>query len=188
MTPISYTFKKSAITKAQHLELAEQGIIIKQDGHVDVLIPYQAIQSIRLCYTPVRYRENNYSCIIKYGSTITKILSTSYESMTNFSSHADTYNPFVTQLIEKTKAINSSVKINTGQTPVMFYGSIIFVFLMIALLFAVFTLLPVSGTTSIFIKLALVGYYLFYLLKSFRVNKPKQITGTVLPPDILPTV
>lgn len=185
---ISYTFKKSAITKVQHFELAEQGIVIRQEGNVDALIPYQFIQSIRLCYSPVRYRENNYSCIIKYGSTTTKILSTSYDSMANFSNNADTYNPFVTQLVEKVKAINPSVKINTGQTPAMFYGSIIFTFLMIALLFAVFTLLPVSGSFSIFIKLALVAYYLFYLFKSFKVNKPKQITDTTLPQDILPSI
>ena len=188
MTLTSYTFKKSAITNVQHFELAEQGVIIKQDGSVDTLIPYQFIQNIRLCYSPVRYREENYSCTIKYGSTTTKILSTSYDGIASFSNHADTYNPFVIELTEKTKALNPAVKIHSGQTPIMFYSSIVFTFLMIALLFAGFTLLPLNGTLSIFIKIALIAYYLFYLLKSFSVNKPKQITETTLPQNILPNV
>ncbi|TZF83604.1 hypothetical protein FW774_08990 [Pedobacter sp. BS3] len=185
----SYIFRKSALEKTQYWELTDEGILCRQEGKTDALIPYQKVQSIRLSYLANnRYRLNNYCCKITAGQKTADILSSSYEGMATFNNQADTYIPFVKELVKRVKNTNPYCNLYAGQTPFVFYGNIAFTFVIVVILFLIFYYLPISGGLSIFVRLMLIGYYAIFLVKSFRVNKPQQITGYEIPANILPEI
>jgi hypothetical protein len=185
----NYTFRKSAIEKPQHWELTEQGLLHAQQGRREILTPYAEIQNIRLLYLPNnRYRLNNYCCKITMANkTVHDINSCTYQSFATFGDQAETYIPFVKELVQKVKAANPGCKILAGQTPFAYYGNIVFVVVAVTFVFLLFSWLPVDyGKFYIIIKLILIAYMGIYLAKSIRVNKPKQLDGTEIPDTVLP--
>lgn len=183
----SYTFKKSAFEKIQHWELTDNGLSFKQEGKTDALIPYQYISTIRMQYKPFRYRTYNYSCIISTGTSSVELFSTSYEGFADFSDLRETYTPFVKELVKTVQENNPNCIIQVGQTSSVFFGTLALnIFLLFVLLGLVY-FIPIQGNMSIVIKLVLVGYYFFYVVKSFKKNKPKQATSSEIPSEVLPS-
>jgi pilus assembly protein TadC len=184
-----YSFRKSVIEKPQYWELTDQCILMKQEGGHDLQIPYSQVQSIRLRYLPNnRYRTNNYCCSIAFEQTALDIYSSSYEGIASFSNEAATYVPFVKELVQRAKAANPLCTVYTGQKPIVYYGNAVFTVVMVIALFLLFHYLPVSMGLGIFVKLLLIGYLGIFLIKSLRVNKPRQLTGSDVPANVLPEI
>ncbi len=184
---IVYSFRKSALEKPQYWQLTDECITMEQEGGRSVRIPYSWVKSIRLRYLANnRYRTNNYCCSITVPEGTLDIYSSSYKGFADFSNEAATYVPFVRELVQKVVAANPSCILYSGQKPAVYYGNIVFTIAMVAVLFMVFYYLPVSMGFSIVVKLMLIGYLSIFLIKSFRVNKPRQFTGTEIPANVLP--
>jgi len=185
----NYTFKKSAIEKSQYWELTEQGIVRRQQGRNDMHIPYSKVQSIRLLFLANnRYRLNNYCCRITAGKTVLDIYSSSYEGVGKFGEQASTYVPFVKELVQKTKTAHPACRILTGQTAAVYYGNLLLTVIVVIGLMLIFQYLPISWGLSLIIKLLLIGYLGFYILKSIKVNKPRQVEGSEIPDYCLPKI
>lgn len=185
----NYTFRKSAIEKAQRWELSDQGLLRSQQGHHDILIPYTKIQKIRLFYHPNnRYRLNNYCCKIIITNNIAfEINSCTYESFASFYAQSETYIPFVKELVQKVKAANKDCKMIVGHTAPTYYGNIVFVVVAVLILFLLFSWMPADYRNFIIvIKLIVIVYMGIYLAKSIRVNKPGHFEGTEIPDRVLP--
>jgi hypothetical protein len=160
---------------------------MKQEGSRDLQIPYDQVSNIRLRYLANnRYRTNNYCCSITFGQTSLDIYSSSYLGIADFNNQAATYVPFVKELVQKVKAANPSCIVYTGQKPAVYYGNVVFTIVMVVVLFLIFHFLPVSIGFGIIVKLLLIGYLSIFLIKSLKVNKPTQLTGSELPSNILP--
>lgn len=183
-----YTFRKSAIEKPQHLELTENGIqIVKDEGKPKAFVSYKDLESIRLKYLANnRYRTNNYCCQLKVRGATFDIYSNSYKGIGNFVDQAEDYVPFVKELVNLTKIANPNCLLYAGQTPFVFYGNIVAILIMVFFFSLVFHHLPVSPGFNIFVKVALIGYYAVFLVKSFVINKPGQFTGEEIPTYVLP--
>lgn len=185
---ISYTFRKSAIEKAQHWELTENGLSFKQEGKGDAFIPYQHLSSIRILYKPFRFRPNNYSCVITVGTSNAEIFSTSYESIAKFSDLDTTYTPFVKELVQKTSNTNPLCKINAGQSVFTYTWHMALTVLVIVMLLILFSFIPIAGGAAFVIKMLLIGFYIVHIFKSFRVNVPRSIRDGHIPQKVLPTI
>lgn len=185
----NYTFRKSAIEKAQRWEFSDQGLLCSQQGHHDILIPYTKIQKIRLFYHPNnRYRLNNYCCKITLQNQIHyDIYSCTYDGFATFGDQSETYIPFVKELVQKVKAANEDCKMIVGYTAPTYYGNILFVVVALSALFLLFSWMP-AGYRNFFIviKLIVIVYMGIYLAKSIRVNKPGHFEGTEIPDRVLP--
>ncbi len=182
-----YSFRKSVLEKTQYWELTDECILMKQEGGRDLQIPYSEVQNIRLRFLPNnRYRPNNYSCCIAAGQTATDIYSSSYEGIASFSNEAVTYVPFVKELVQKVKDANPLCPVYTGQKAFVYYSNVIFTAVMVIALFLLFHYLPVSMGFGIIVKLLLIGYLGIFLVRSLRVNRPRQLTGSEVPASILP--
>ncbi|MCB0708407.1 MAG: hypothetical protein KDC15_03330 [Chitinophagaceae bacterium] len=185
----NYTFRKSVLEKPQHWELTGQELVCTQEGGANFRIPYTRVQKIRLLYLPNnRYRLNNYCCKITMTNNRTfDINSCTYESFATFPDQAETYIPFVKELVKNVKAANPDCKILTGQTPFAYYGNIVFVVVAVSFLFLIFSWLPVDyGKFYIIIKLIVIVYMGAYLAKSIKVNKPRQLSVNEIPDYVLP--
>jgi len=186
----NYTFRKSVLEKPQFWELTEQGVACRQENKNDILFSYDKVQSIRLLYLPNnRYRLNNYCCKITVNDRVFNINSCTYRSFATFDDQAETYVPFVKELVRKVKTANPDCTLRTGQNPATWYGNIIFVIIAVLALFFLFNFFPAEfGKFFIVIKLLLIGYMAVYLAKSIKVNKPKQIEGSEIPDNVLPEI
>lgn len=184
----NYTFRKSVLEKPQFWELTEHGVAYKQESKNDILIPYDKVQSIRLLYLPNnRYRLNNYCCKITVNNRVFDINSCTYRSFATFDDQAETYVPFVKELVRKVKTANPNCILRTGQNPSTWYGNIIFVIIAALALFFLFHFFTAEfGKFFIVVKLLLIGYMAVYLAKSIKVNKPKQLEGSEIPDYVLP--
>lgn len=186
-----YTYRKSALQKPQSWELSEQGISYRQEKGTNIQISYSEIESLRLFYHPNnRYRLNNYCCKITLkNQTVYDIYSCTYKGMADFGDQAETYIPFVKELVQKAKSANPACEIWTGHTPFTYYGNIVFVVVAVSFLFLLFSLIPAEYKSGfIFIKLIVIGFMGIYLAKSIKVNKPKKISGTEIPKNVLPQI
>ncbi|MCZ2224930.1 MAG: hypothetical protein LC122_15010 [Chitinophagales bacterium] len=139
-------------------------------------------------YANSRYRVNNYCCkITTRNQAVFDIYSSTYEGFANFLDQAETYTPFVKELVQKAKSANPNCEIRTGQTSLTYYGNILFVVVAVIFLLLIFSFLPGNySKLYFFIKLVAIAYLGFYLVKSIRVNKPSQLTGTEIPDNVLP--
>lgn len=189
VTKSHYSVRNSALEKPRNWELSEQAISCTQEAGINKQILFSDIQKIRLFYHPNnRYRLNNYCCKITSKSRENfEINSCTYNGFADFIDQAETYTPFVKELVQKAKAANPECKLLTGHTPFTYYGNIFFVIVAVAFLFLLFSWVPAEYKNGfIIIKLIVIGYFGIYLAKSIKVNKPKQLDGTEIPGNVLP--
>lgn len=185
---VKYAFRKSAMEKALHFELLDEGFAMAQEGRSTVFIPYQHIQRIQIFYQPFRYRMYNYACIIHCRNIPITIYSTTYASFANFLDLRDTYTPFVSALVQRKNAVNYIGKVLAGNTSFTYYGYIALTAFVIVGLSVVFSLFPLLGTVGFVFNLLLIIYYLSYIIKMFKVNYPRAITNGIVPQSVLPEV
>ncbi|MCO6498495.1 MAG: hypothetical protein J5I50_12630 [Chitinophagaceae bacterium] len=186
-----YTYRKSALEKPQSWELSDQGISCRQEKGTNIQISYPEIESLRLFYHPNnRYRLNNYCCKITLKNQATyNIYSCTYKGIADFGNQAETYIPFVKELVQRTKAANPDCEIQTGHTPLTYYGNIVFVIVAILAVFLIFSVFPDGYKNGfVVVKLIVIGFLGIYLAKSIRVNKPRLIFGTEIPNNVLPQI
>ncbi len=186
-----YTYRKSALQKPQGRELLDQGISCHQERGTNIQISYPEIESIRLFYHPNnRYRLNNYCCKLTLKNQATyDIYSCTYKGIADFGDQAETYIPFVKELVQRAKAANPDCEIRTGHTPLTYYGNIVFVILAVLAVFLIFSMFPDGYKNGfVVVKLIVIGFMGIYLAKSIKVNKPELINGTEIPNNVLPQI
>lgn len=183
----TYAFRKSILEKERHFALLDEGLHVVQEHWPPILIPYERMQSIRVFYQPFRYRTYNYTCIIECNNITLKIYSTSYEAVANFKDLREQYTPFVKELVQRKNAADKTTAMYAGNSSFTYYGYIALIVLTLIGLSVLFSFIPFVGTIGVVLNLFLMAYYLGYTLKMFRVNYPRQMTGGIVPDNVLPT-
>ena len=180
---ISYFVKRNAFSPEEEWLLTDTALIKVVDGAQISNIPLNDITSLRLYYNPLRYRTDNYECelIISAGYKI-KIQSTSYNSFATFDNQANSYNPFVKQMIANLSATNKLAKIFTGLSKKKFV--ITYVISLAIVVFVVYILSFFPGAKLI--RLLMFAYFAFYIIVGFRKNWPKDIVNNHIPEKVLP--
>lgn len=183
---ISYTFRKSASDKLQHWEITEQGLLCTDTDQKN-LVPYGFIQSIRLQFQPYRnFRHNNYRCrITTTNGKVIDILSTSYVGFADFTDEAETYVPFVKELVKTTKSENPNSLIYLGQTTSVYNGNQALILIAIAFALVLIFSFPIGQKRLLSLLLIIIGAWQ-YLRMSKNINQPQTLEGSEIPDYMLP--
>ena len=186
-----YVFRKSFFEKPTEYQIGKDGIVLKNQNVLDKMILFSRIKSIRFEYLPNnRYDlSNRYACTIEtLNNQKYQILSTTYVSLANFQSQAETYIPFVKSLYKTVRKEQPNCIFYVGQSKSKYYGTIIFSVLMFVMAYFILAFLSLGGATVLF-KFVLIGFYGIYLFKSIIRNRPKIIEdGQEIMESVLPDV
>jgi len=182
----AYSERKNAFEKTQFWTIENGFLIKKQEDKMDQIVELKNIKSIQLFYKPHRYRTYNYACrIVTENGLKLEILSTSYESFGDFKNQAETYNPFIQNIVSQTFKKNNRCKIFTGLTVKSFLIQYLLTFL---ILWAVTSLLSAFGSGGQMFRLLVMAFYLYYIIVGFKKNFPKEIYDGKIPEKVLPTL
>ncbi len=182
-----YTFRRSALTTVENWALTPDGLNYSNDGLTYFTYPFQNITSVRLKYQPTRMKTNNYSCELEFDTApIIKIASISYISFAKFEDKAVDYCHFVKELTSSIVKVNPHCKFYSGRKLSALMIESILVLLMLTFLFWIFMALDNVVSGVIIFKLLIILYSLFYLIKSFTINKPGFFDPNIIPNKILP--
>lgn len=157
-----------------------------------VRVPLSAIRQIRLSYNPGRYDSNRFECQIQSDAPgplgRCTLVSLHFRGLADFVDQGDRYGPFVRALCQRVAAQNPAVRILGGHSPLAYYAGLFFFGLVLvggaALLFTHFE--QVMRSTRAVLRLALVGMLLGVMLLALRRNRPRALSATALPDELLP--
>ncbi len=182
---ISYSVKRNAFSSEEEWLATDSALIKAVDGAQVLKIPFMDIKSLRLYYNPLRYRTYNYECEIRMVTGhILKIQSTSYDSFATFNNQANSYNPFVKQLIANLSAANKLAKIFTGLPKKKFIITYVISLAIVVLVVYILSFFPGAKL----IRLLMFAYFAFYIVTGFRKNWPKDIVDNNIPDKVLPSL
>lgn len=185
----SYTFRKSVLTQPETWSVTPFGLDYTIDGVTHFDCPYQDISSVRLKYQPSRAKTNNYVCEIEFfppKTLIVKIPSISYVSFANFEDKGPAYSSFVKDLLTEIAKINPKCKFYSGKKMSAFILENAFTLVAVILLFWLFTIMGEAITGLIAVKVILIIYYLYFIIKGFIINKPGYFDPNAISSKVLP--
>lgn len=183
---MKYAYRKSALENAKTYSLAENELVISEGNTKKFALPYTDISAIRLFYSPHRYRTHNYVCLVESKHGKFEIKSTSYVSFGEFSDKRYSYKRFVTAFVQEASSKSTNVKLFTGNTTSKYWFYMFITTVTVLGLAGLFAILPIPGGFGFIVGLLMVAYYLFYSLKMFAKNYPRQITNDIIPDKVLP--
>lgn len=182
---ISYSVKRNAFSSEEEWLATDSALIKAVEGAQVLNIPLLDIKSLRLYYNPLRYRTHNYECEIRMVTGhILKIQSTSYHAFATFNNQANSYNPFVKQLIANLTSKNKLAKVFTGFSKNKFIITYLSTLAIVLLVVYILSFFPVAKL----IGLLMFAYFAFYLIVGFRKNWPKDIEDNNIPDNVLPSL
>lgn len=186
----SFTFRRSVLTQPETWKTNSEGLTVSYDGIHESLCVYQNLKSVRLFYFPTRMKTNNYVCEMDFLNPPSKmkISSVSYVSFANFEDKAIEYNEFIKNLALNVSQQNPNCKFYAGKPIWKFVLEHILVVLIIAaIIFSLSFIGAFSASAMVVIKLCVVAFSLFYIVKAFRANWPREISATNIPSKVLPS-
>ena len=157
-----------------------------------VRVPLSAIRQIRLSYNPGRYDSNRFECQIQSDAAGAlgqrTLVSLHFRGLADFVDQGDSYGPFVRALCQRVAAQNPAVRVLGGHSPLAYYAGLFFFGLVLvgggALLFTHFE--QVMQNTRAVLRMALVVTLLGVMLLALRRNRPRALSPTDLPDELLP--
>lgn len=177
-----YSVKANAFDSVHNWLITEDMLIREQNGIQNLKILFTDIKRIRLYYNPMRRLANNYECeILTVRKQRYKIRSSSFESIGNFTSQAETYVPFVEFLIKTVREKNSQAELIAGYSKKGFIVNYSLSFLIIA---AVGYL--VEQLIGPWISALIMISYGIYFFRTFKKNWPRRIASNEIPVKVLP--
>lgn len=185
---MEYTFRKSVLENAKTYRLDANMLVVSAENSKSFSLPFDNIDSIRLYYSPHRFKTHNYNCRITHKGGILLINSSSYDSFGEFSDNRYEYNKFVRALVAAVEAKNTNLQVYAGNMHSTYWFYVFITTVTVLGLAALFSILPIAGGFGFIIGLILVAFYLFYSLKMFIKNYPKQITADSIPEKVLPQI
>jgi hypothetical protein len=183
----SYTFRRSVLTVPETWTVTPMGLDYTNNGVDHFTCPFQNIVSIRLKYAPTRMKTNNYNCELELNpSTKIKIPSISYASFANFEDKAVDYRAFVQDLSEAVVKVNPTCIFYSGRKMSSLIIENGLILLMLIFLFWIFTALSAAFSGFIVIKIIIILYSLYFVIKAIGINKPGFFNPNQIPEKILP--
>ncbi|RZK58649.1 MAG: hypothetical protein EOO91_07655 [Pedobacter sp.] len=186
----TYTFRKSVLTKPETYTVTDDGLDFTFDGISHATCPYQNIKSIRLIYFPTRLKTNNYICEITLNVPIDlkiKIPSISYVSFGEFKDEANSYSQFVKKLANQISRANPFCKFYAGKPMWKFMLENTLVLLFLAFLFWLLSAFSSAISGIVVLRILIVGLSLYYIVKAFTINLPKEFHPLAIPEKLLPS-
>ncbi|WP_316768025.1 hypothetical protein [Pedobacter frigiditerrae] len=186
----TYTFRKSVLTKPETYSVTEDGLGYTFDGVNFANCPYQNIKSLRLIYFPTRLKTNNYCCEITLNvpeDLKIKIPSISYVSFGEFEDGAINYNTFVKELSKRISQNNPLCKFYAGKPLWKFVLENTLVLLFLAFLFWILSVFSSAISGIVVLRIFIVGLSLYYIIKAFTINLPKEFDPLAIQEKLLPS-
>jgi hypothetical protein len=185
--PISYAYKATLVSSAQHFELTDAGLKWRV-GHRSGVWPYAEIASIRLSFRPMSLQSRRFRADLrKTGGGRIAIVSTTWQTVTLMTPQDQGYRAFIVELHRRMQAAGSTASL-TGGIGAVSYGAAVAMLALLAI--AMIGLLVRALVTAEFTgALFLVGISIWFAwtVGGFvRRNRPRQYTFDALPETLLP--
>ena len=184
---ISYAYKASLISSAQHFELTDGGLSWRIGSRSGVW-PYAEIASIRLSYRPMSLQARRFRADIRRtGGGRIAIVSTTWQTVTLMTPQDQGYRAFITELHRRMKEAGSTASL-TGGIGTLTYAAAVAMLTLLAV--AMIGLLVRALSTSEFTgALFLVGIAIWFAwtIGGFiKRNRPRRYSFDALPETLLP--
>jgi hypothetical protein len=184
-TDITYHARHDVLEPACTFRLTVTGLSIDAGGPVQVL-PYSEISRVGLRFFPTRVQTNRFECLIDARSRTLKIGNEFYRGIASFDDRSAEYRIFVTELCRRLAAAQPDTEFFAGRAAwalALEYG-----FLLLMALFLGWILWLTGGTFRflIWVKLAIVAFFLPTLVRYVKRNRPVRFDPRAIPEDVLP--
>lgn len=177
------------LTKPETYRVTEHGLEYTFDNVNFATCPYQNIKSVRLIYFPTRLKTNNYICEITLNipkDLKIKIPSVSYVSFGEFEDEATSYSEFVKKLTNQISYANPFCKFYAGKPLWKFILENTLVLLFLTFLFWLLSAFASAISGIVVLRIFIVGLSLYYIVKAFTINLPKEFHPLAIPEKLLP--
>jgi hypothetical protein len=184
MTP--YTYRLNALEKETTLTLDGDVMRVEREGRLEQF-PLRDVTEVRLSYNPSRADRQRYDCrvTIRGGGRLT-IRSTTYKGIGDFGNQGEAYGEFVRALHERLATIDG-IGFKKGDSAFRYYGSLGCFGSSILMLFLVLLMTGLLFIPWIAVaKLLVLIFFLPWLYKYAKLNRPGTYDPRVIPDEILP--
>ncbi|HEX2862602.1 MAG TPA: hypothetical protein VHN79_13225 [Lacunisphaera sp.] len=183
---VEYFSRHDVLEKARTIRLTGEGVSVEATGAAAFVLPYANITEVRLRFSPTRVQTNRFECLVLTRGLGLKFSNEFYEGIASFSDRSAEYREFVAALCRRVAVGNPGVRFAAGRDLgmlVLEYG-----FLALMMLFLGWILWLTNGPLRwvVWVKLAIVVFFLPTLLRYVRRSLPVRFDPNAIPATVLP--
>lgn len=184
----SYTQRLHAFVPSRTYTVADDALLWQDGKGGSGWLAYADLAEVRLSYAPTRVQKNRYFMTLSTGQgTPIQISNEDYRGLADFQDRSLSYRIFADELHRAIAAANPNVRFHSGSSDVQhMLHWVLTLFIVLVLATAALVFVAMGLYWLIFIKLAIIAYYLPTLRRYMRVNKPDSYDPQALPEVTLP--
>jgi hypothetical protein len=185
---LRYPTRLHALVPPETFELGADALSVARDGGPSVAVPLSALRELRLRYSPTRAELNRFECHLRTRDGVHYVLTNrTYRGPLRFEDTSAAYVEFVRALVAATQHAAPQCRFLAGAAWPAFLlnlGCTLFTLGMLGV--AVLLLASIGGSALVYLKLALILFFLPFALRWVKRNRPRPFDPAALPAELLP--
>lgn len=186
MERVEYQVRAHLLVKPRTFRLSEHELEIEEEGAPPQRIELSSISEIRLRFQPTKGQSNRYECELSAAGNKLRFVSLHFRGLLDFEDRGPQYSLFCRELCARTVKRNPALRCVGGHGPVLFYAGLIFGILMLGGFVAFLVAFWEAVSAFHFLRIMMLIFLVFLLVKYFIGNRPRSFDPTTLPADALP--
>lgn len=185
---MQYTHRPDALTSPLTYQLGEHALIWHDEKGRNGALEYASIKRVHLQYAPTRVQRDRYRLQLQtHNGKAFSISNSSYVSIGNFASHNREFSDFVRALHHRIAAHSPGATFEQGSSwPGYIATALVLLFTLLVIVLAGLYFLLAGQVMIVLAKLLILAFYVPYLLKYLRNNRPGSYPPEEIPMRLLP--
>lgn len=182
-----YFWRKSVLSRDLiELRLSGDGVSETRKGQVTV-IPFEAIERVRISFAPTRAKTNRYILIIEGKGRSIQAESTHFEGVGRFADQSEEFGAFCRAFLDALARRQPDFRVQIGATAWNYMAQILVALIGLGLLAGVVVMLPIGGASwTSYAKGAIILVLLPVLGRWAIKARPRHVPVTTVPRTYLP--
>lgn len=182
-----YFWRKSVLSRDLiELRLSGDGVSETRNGRVTI-IPFEAIETVRVRFAPTRLKTNRYVLMIKGKGRSIEAESTHFEGIGRFADQSKEFGAFCNALFDALARRQPGFSVQIGSPALSYLAQILFVLVGLGVLAAVLVMLPIGGASwTSYAKGAIILALLPVLGRWIMKARPRRVPVALVPRTYLP--
>jgi len=185
---LRYPTRLHALTPAVVFELGENALAMVREGGSTDTVPLASLRELRLKYSPSRAELNRFECHLATQDGRRYVLTNrTYRGPLRFEDTSAAYVEFVHALVDAAQRSAPQCRFLAGAgwpSFVLNLGCTLFTLVMLVI--AVTLLASIGGSGLVYLKLALILFFLPFALRWVKRNRPRPFDPALVPTELLP--